>query len=144
MPQELCFPSIGNLGESSWGLQSRGGDKEQRCRDPVFIFLFALWLAGRQLLAVSLPALSCIWAHSSSSSSYKNISPVGLGPHLYISFNLNDSFKVILSSNTVTLRRLGFQHMNCNCGRGQGGLGVAYIIPAITDSIEEVERKVET
>ena len=34
--------------------------------------------------------------------------------------------------------------MNCNCGRGWSGVAVAYIIQAITDSIEEVEKEVET
>jgi len=143
MPQELCFPSIGNPGESSWSLQLGVGDKEQGvgilCSS---FFLHCGWQTVTFLLCPYLP-FPVYGRTPGSSPSYKNISPVGLGPHLYISFNLNDSLKV-LSPNTVTLRRLGFQHMNCNCGRGQDGLGVPYIIQAIIDSIEEVERKVET
>lgn len=45
MPQELCLPSMGNQGDPIVGacLQSGVGNKEERCKDTVFFFLFALF-----------------------------------------------------------------------------------------------------
>lgn len=49
MPQGLCLPSMGNQGDPIVGAcsQSGVGNKEQRCKDPVFFFLFALFQSTR-------------------------------------------------------------------------------------------------
>ena len=46
MPQELC-PAMGNQGNHIVGAQSEVGDKEQRCKDPVF-FISALFQNNQQ------------------------------------------------------------------------------------------------
>lgn len=64
------------------------------------------WLADTWLLTVPSPGLSsgCMWRESDlcvssgvSFSSYQEASPIGWGPHIMNSFNLNDFLKRLVS-----------------------------------------------